>query len=105
MNHHSGGERQTAPTGAAAADAVASAMQLAIGLLTASLDSAELETRAFPVLMPSDADGLADLIAGLHLISKLVIRELSEVTGEAPESTLQRLAILAEQLRGTRSIG
>jgi hypothetical protein len=94
---------QTSATGAA--ETVASAMQLAIGLLTASLDSAELEARALPVLMPSDADGLADLIAGLHLISKLMIRELHEATGEPAESTLQRLAILAEHLRGMPSIG
>jgi hypothetical protein len=55
--------------------------------------------------MPSDADGLADLIAGLHLISELVIRELHEATGEPSEEVLQRLAMLAEHLRGMPSIG
>jgi hypothetical protein len=106
MTHQqSGGERQPSPTKAAAADKVASALQLAIGLLTASLDSAELEAYALPVLMPSDADGLADLIAGLHLISELVIRELHEATGEPSAEMLQRLAILAEHLRGMPSIG
>jgi hypothetical protein len=90
---------------AASADALASGMQSAVGLLAASLDSAELEAWALPLLIPSDADGMADLMAGLHLISKLVIRELHEATGEPPESTLQRMAILAEHLRGTPSTG
>ena len=106
MTHqHSGAERQPSPTAGAAADTVASAMQRAIGLLTASLDSADLEARALPLLMPSEADGMADLIAGLHLISRLVIRELCEATGEPSEVTLQRLAIMAEHLRGMPSIG
>lgn len=85
---------------AAAGDTVATAMHLAIGLLTASLDSPELEAWALPVLIPPDADGLGDLMAGLHLISELVIRELHEATGEPPEAILQRLAILAEHRRG-----
>jgi hypothetical protein len=80
-------------------------MQLAIGLLTASLDSPELEARALPVLMPADADGLGDLVAGLHLVSELVIHELHEATGEPPDVILQRLAILAEYRRGTPSAG
>jgi hypothetical protein len=80
-------------------------MQLAIGLLTASLDSPELEAWALPVLIPPDADGLGDLMAGLHVVSELVIRELHEATGEPPEAILQRLAILAEYRRGTPSAG
>jgi hypothetical protein len=84
---------------------VADAMQLAIGLLTASLDSPELEARALPVLIPADADGLGDLMVGLHLISELVIHELHEATGEPPEAILQRLAILAEHRRGLPSTG
>jgi hypothetical protein len=88
---------------AATGDTVAAAMQLAIGLLTASLDSPELEAWALPVLIPRDADGLGDLMAGLHLISELVIRELHEATGEPPEAILQRLAILAEHRRGLPS--
>ena len=85
---------------AAGGHTVAAAMQLAIALLTASLDSPELEAWALPVLIPPDADGLGDLMAGLHLISELVIRELHEATGEPPEAILQRLAILAEHRRG-----
>ena len=96
---------QTRACGAAAGEAVAGAMQLAIGLLTASLDSRELEARALPVLIPADADGLGDLMAGLHLVSELVIHELHEATGERPEAILQRLAILAEYRRGTPSAG
>jgi hypothetical protein len=97
--------RQTRAGGAAAGEAVAAAMQMAIGLLTATLDSPELEARVLPVLIPPDPAGLGDLIAGLHLVSELVIRELHEATGEAPEAILQRLALLAEHRRGTPSAG
>ena len=97
--------RQTRAGGAAAGETVAAAMQMAIGLLTASLDSPELEARALPALIPPDPDGLGDLMAGLHLVSELVIHELHEATGEAPEAILQRLAILAEYRRGTPSAG
>jgi hypothetical protein len=84
----------------AVGDSLASAMQAAIGLLTASLDSAELEAWALPALIPHGADGLGDLMAGLHLISELLIHELHEATGEPPQAILQRLAILAERRRG-----
>jgi hypothetical protein len=86
-------------------ESVATAMQAAIGLLTASLDSPELEARALPVLIPHDADGLGDLMAGLHLISELMIYELHEATGEPPDAILQRLALLAEHRRGMPSTG
>jgi len=89
----------------AAGETVAAAMQLAIGLLTASLDSPELEARALATLMPHDADGLGDFIAGLHVVSELLIVELHEATGEPPEAILQRLAIIAEHRRGTPSAG
>jgi hypothetical protein len=90
---------------AAAGETVAAAMQLAIGLLTASLDSPELEARALAMLMPHDADGLGDFMAGLHVISELLIHELHEATGQPPEAILQRLAIMAEHRRGTPSAG
>jgi len=96
---------QTAPGESAPGDTVAAAMQLAIGLLTASLDSPELEAWALAVLTPRDADGLGNFMAGLHLVSELLLRELHEATGEPPEATLQRLAILAEHRRGTPSAG
>jgi hypothetical protein len=89
----------------AAGETVAVAMQLAIGLLTASLDSPELEARALAILMPHDADGLGDFMAGLHVVSELLIHELHEATGEPPEAILQRLAIMAEHRRGTPSAG
>jgi hypothetical protein len=89
----------------ATGDKVAVAMHLAIGLLTASLDSPELEAWALPALIPPDADGLGDLMAGLHLISELVIYELGQATGEAPAAILQRLAILAENRRDLPSTG
>ena len=91
---------QTAPV-----ETVAAAVQLAIGLLTASLDSLALESWAVEALTPHDADGMANFMAGLHVVSELLLRELCEATGEPPEATLQRLAFLAERWRGTSSAG
>jgi hypothetical protein len=80
---------------------VAAAIQLAIAFLTAGLDSPELEAWAADALTPPGAEGLADLLAGLHVISVLLLNELHEVTGEPSAAILQRLAILAERRRGT----
>jgi hypothetical protein len=91
---------QTAP-----GETVAAAMQLAIGLLTASLDSPELELWAVEALTPHDADGMANFMAGLHVVSELLLCELCEATGEPSAATLQRLAFLAERWRGTSSAG
>jgi hypothetical protein len=84
---------------------MAGAMQLAIGLLTAGLDSPELEAWAVWALIPDDPTALGDLIAGMHTISQLLLHELHEATGQPPEATLQRLAILAETRPGTPSGG
>jgi hypothetical protein len=84
-------------------ETAAAAMQLAIGLLTASLDSPALESWAVEALALHDADGLGNLIAGLQVVSELLLRELGEATGEPPEATLQRLAFLAERWRGSSS--
>ncbi len=97
---------QAAPAETMAAEAapggtMAAAMQLAIALLTAGLDSPELEAWAADALTPVDADGLADFMAGLHVLSVLLLSELHEATGEPPAAILQRLAILAERRRGT----
>ena len=86
-------------------ETVADAMRAAIGLLTASMDSPELEAWALPALIPKDADGLGELLAGLHFIAELLIRELDEATGEPTQAILQRLAILAEHRRGMPSAG
>ena len=96
---------QTARVRAAPGETVAAAMQLAIALLTAGLDSPELEAWAADALTPRDADGLADFMAGLHMVSVLLLDELHEATGEPPAAVLQRLAILAEHRRGTPSAG
>jgi hypothetical protein len=80
-------------------------MQLAIAMLTASLDSPELEAWAADTLIPVDADGLGDFIAGVHVISVLLLNELHEATGEPPAAVLQRLAIMAERRRATPSGG
>ena len=103
-------ETQTAPVQAALVlgaprETLAAAMQLAIALLTAGLDSPELEAWAADTLTPSDADGLGNLTAGLHVISVVLLSELHEATGERPVAILQRLAILAERRRGTPSGG
>jgi hypothetical protein len=89
------------PAEAAPGETMAAAMQLAIALLTAGLDSPELEAWAADALTPVDADGLGDFMAGLHVISVLLLNELHEVTGEPSAAILQRLAILAERRRGT----
>ena len=83
----------------------AGALQLAIGLLTASLDSPELETWAVWALIPEDPAALGDFIAGLHVISQLLLHELHAATGRPPAETLQRLAMLAEPWRATPSAG
>ena len=73
----------------------ASAVQLAIGLLTASLDSPELEEWATWSLVPEDPEALATIIAGLHLVNLLLLYQLHEATGQPPSATLQKLAIAA----------
>jgi len=93
------------PVPPAPGEIVASAMQLAIALLTAGLDSPELEAWAADALTPSGAEGLGDLIAGLHVISVLLLHELHEATDEPPPAILQRLALLAENGRGKPSAG
>jgi hypothetical protein len=80
-------------------------MQLAIAMLTASLDSPELEAWAADTLIPVDADGLGDFIAGVHVISVLLLNELHEATGEPPAAVLQRLAIMVALRRVTPSAG
>jgi hypothetical protein len=71
----------------------ASAVQLAIALLTASLDSPELEEWAAWALIPEDPEALAGTIAGLHLVNLLLLHQLHEATGQPPAATLQKLAI------------
>jgi hypothetical protein len=90
---------------AASGETMAAAMQLAVALLTAGLDSPELKAWAADELTPVDADGLGDFMAGLHVISVLLLNELHEATGESPAAILQRLAMLAEHRRGTASAG
>jgi hypothetical protein len=79
------------------------AVQLAIGLLTSSLDSPQLQAWAVEALIPQDAGGLGEFTAGLHVVSQMLLHELQEVTGQPAAATLQRLAILAETGRGTPS--
>ena len=82
---------------------LADAVQLAIGLLTSSLDSPQLQAWAVEALIPQDAEGLGDFMAGLHVVSEMLLHELEEATGQSAAATLQRLAILVETRRGTPS--
>jgi hypothetical protein len=84
----------------AQAETMAAAMQLAIALLTAGLDSPDLEAWVADTLTPAGPDGLAEFTAGLHVISVVLLHELHEATGEPSAAILQRLAILAERRRG-----
>jgi hypothetical protein len=100
-----GAARRAPEVGTDRVPTAAGAMQLAIGLLTASLDSPELEAWAAWTLIPEDPAALGDFIAGLHVVSQLLLHELQEATGQSSATTLQRLAILAETGRGTPSPG
>jgi hypothetical protein len=80
-------------TGAVSCQTTAEAIQLAIGLLTASLDSAELQAWAVRALPTEDPAALGDLLAGLHVVSQLLLHQLYEATGQPPAATLQTLAI------------
>jgi hypothetical protein len=64
-----------------------------------------LEAWAAWALIPEDPAALGDLVAGLHVVSQLLLHELHEATGQSAAATLQRLAILAETGRGTPSSG
>ena len=96
---------QAAPVRGAPGETMAAGMQLAIALLTAGLDSPELEAWAVDTLTPTGVDGLGDFMAGLHVISVVLLSELHEATGEPSAAILQRLAIMAEHRRGTPSAG
>ena len=93
------------PMPAPPGDIVTAAIQLAIAFLTAGLDSPELEAWAADALTPPGAEGLGDLLAGLNVISVLLLAELHEATEEPPPAILQRLALLAENGRGNPSAG
>lgn len=105
-----GGAEAAAAHGAADAEVapgetMTGAMQLAIGLITAGLDSPDLEAWAADALIPPDADGLGTLMAGLHVLCVVLLHELHEATEEPSAAILQRLAILAERGRGRPSGG
>jgi len=100
-----GPARLAAPAGTDGGPPALGALQLAIGLLTASLDSPELETWAVWALIPEDPAALGDFIAGLHVVSQLLLHELHAATGQPPAATLQRLAMLAETRPASPSAG
>lgn len=93
------------PGPATSGEIVAGAIQLAIAFLTAGLDSPELEAWAADALTPPGPEGLGDLLAGLHVVSVLLLDELHEATEEPPAAVLQRLALMAENRRGNPSAG
>jgi hypothetical protein len=75
--------------------AAAGSLQLAISLLTASLDSPELEEWAAWFLVPEDPEALASVIADLHMVNLVLLKQLHAATSQPPASTLQKLAIAA----------
>jgi hypothetical protein len=91
-------------TAASGSQTTAEAVRLAIGLMTASIDSPQLQAQAMEMLIPDPA-ALGDLLAGLYIVSQLLLHQLHEATGQPPAATLQRLAILAEISRDTPSTG
>jgi hypothetical protein len=93
--------RACTPSGQTMADA----MQQAIGLLTATLDSPALQTWAVAALIPDDPSALGDFLAGMHVVSQLLLQELDAATGRPAAATLQHLALLAESMRGTPLTG
>jgi hypothetical protein len=95
---------RTPGTAAAGSQTMAGAVQLAIGLLTASLDSPDLQAQAMEALIP-DPEALGDFLAGLHVVCQLLLHHLHEATGQPPAAVLQRLAIAAEISRDTPSSG
>jgi hypothetical protein len=97
--------RRTPETGRHQQQTTAEAIQLAIGLLTASLDSPELRDWAIRSLAPRDPAALGDLLAGLHIVSQLLLHQLHKATGQPPAATLQTLAIMAETSRDRPSGG
>jgi hypothetical protein len=97
---HCGAAHRPPPAAAYAGQTAAGAVQSAIGLLTAALDSPELLAWAAGALEAEDPAALGDLLAGLHVLSELLLHELHEATGRPPAATLQRLAILAETRAG-----
>ena len=96
---------RTPRAGAASSQTTAEAIQLAIGLLTASLDSAELQAQAIRALPLDDPAALGDLLAGLHILSQLLLHQLHEATGQPPATTLQTLAIMTATRRDPPSGG
>jgi hypothetical protein len=95
--------QQPPNAGAAATSSqtTADAIQLAIGLLTASVDSPELQALAFRALAREDPAALGDLLAGLDIVSQLLLHQLHQATGQPLAATLQTLAIVAETSRDT----
>ena len=102
---HCGVARRPPPAATDADQTAAGAVQLAIGLLTATLDSPELLAWAAGTLVAEDPAALGDLLAGQHVLSELLLHELHEATGQPPAATLQRLAILAETRPGASPSG
>ena len=102
-NHRPG--RALPARSASSQTTTAGAIQLAIGLLTASLDSPELRAWAIRALTAEDPEGLGDLLAGLHMVAQLLAHELHDATGRPPAATLQRIAVMAEAGRDTPPTG
>src|SRR5258706_15802576 len=101
------GKRRAARRPRAAAtgsQTTAEAVQLAVGLLTASLDSPPLQAQAMEMLIPDPA-ALSDLLAGCTSSPSCCCISCTRPPDSPPAATLQRLAILTETSRDPPSTG
>lgn len=71
-----------------------------IGVLSAGLDSTELQNWAMDTLIPRDTEGLSDFLAALYVMARVLLGEVRDATGEPREEILQRLALTVENGRG-----
>ncbi len=78
----------------------ASGLRCVIGVLSAGLDSSELQNWAMDTLIPRDSEGLSDFLAALYVMARVLLGEVRDATGQPREEILQRLALTVENGHG-----
>jgi hypothetical protein len=78
----------------------AAGLRCVIGVLSAGLDSSELQNWAMDTLIPRDSEGLSDFLAALYVMARVLLGEVRDATGQPREEILQRLALTVENGRG-----
>lgn len=78
----------------------AAGLHCVIGVLSAGLDSLELQNWAMDTLIPRDSEGLGDFLAALYVMARVLLGEVGDATGQPREEILQRLALTVENGRG-----